>query len=145
MVTYYVRTSARGPLFDGLAAEALDRWANATGEELASQGQSEIRRRALLMHRSALPGHRWPGRVNTGEAARHVRVYSSRTSAWKISGESEAGITWWPWLEGVSRRNMTTRFKGYHTFRVVKNQLQRKARAVGEAVLRRMLPDMGGS
>jgi len=29
------------------------------------------------------------------------------------------------WLEGISSRNKTTRFKGYHAFRVMKEQLNR--------------------
>lgn len=29
----------------------------------------------------------------------------------------DRGIIYGPWLEGTSRRNATTRFKGYHSFR----------------------------
>ena len=32
-----------------------------------------------------------------------------------------------PWLEGVGSRNATTRFKGYHSFRRVANELQQEA------------------
>jgi hypothetical protein len=124
-----------GPLFDGLAERAIEDWKQAVEKELANQGQDEIRRRAARMHRSKRP--------HTGAAERSVHVYQ-RGSAWAVSGESSKGEVWWPWLEGTSRRNYTTRFKGYHTFRIVRNVLQRRARKVGEDILRRYLPAMGG-
>ena len=37
-----------------------------------------------------------------------------------------------PWLEGVSRRNSSTRFKGYHTFRLITGQLQAKAGSIAQ-------------
>lgn len=40
---------------------------------------------------------------------------------WRLS---DSGIIYGPWLEGTSRRNTTTRFKGYATFRRVKEELQ---------------------
>lgn len=39
----------------------------------------------------------------------------------------DGGVIYGPWLEGVSRRNQTTRFKGYSTFRRVKQRLEREA------------------
>lgn len=44
------------------------------------------------------------------------------------------GVVYGPWLEGVGSRNYpVTRFRGYHTFRVVRNRMTQKARAVIEA------------
>jgi len=130
----YVTVRTRGPLFNGLAERAAEDWKREVGKELARQGQEEIRRRAARMHRS--------GR-HTGAAERSVHAYN-RGSSWAVVGESSKGEVWWPWLEGTSRRNFTTRFKGYHTFRIVKNILQRKAKRVGEEILQRYLPLMGG-
>src|SRR5262252_8494608 len=121
--SYTVTIRAKGPLFDGLAEEAIDRWARATEEELASQGQAEIVRRTRLMRRTNSTARkiRVRGyRPHTGAAERAVRI-SETTGAWKITGESHEGRVWWPWLEGTSKRNLSSRFKGYHTFRIVKN------------------------
>jgi|SRR5215472_1861703 len=40
-------------------------------------------------------------------------------------------VIYGPWLEGVGSRNYpVTRFKGYHTFRLVKNRMRRKAKQI---------------
>ncbi len=41
------------------------------------------------------------------------------------------------WLEGVDPRNRTTRFKGYHTFREVKQSINRDKERIIAPVLRR--------
>jgi hypothetical protein len=130
--SYSVRV--RGPMFDGLAINAMQDYTRAVEEELAHQAQQEIQRRARRMNRS--------GR-NTGTAARHVRVFE-RGSAFWVHGDSNKGEVWWPWLEGTSKRNFTTRFKGYHTFRVVKNLVQRQSKKRAQEILARYIPEMGG-
>jgi hypothetical protein len=51
----------------------------------------------------------------------------------------DRGIIYGPWLEGVGSRNKTTRFKGYHTFRTVAQELERKAAGLVEPILERHL------
>lgn len=46
----------------------------------------------------------------------------------------DRGIIYGPWLEGVSERNRTTRFKGYHSFVRAYQQLQGEADAIGQRV-----------
>ena len=52
----------------------------------------------------------------------------SRNINGRVDGEigriSDGQVVYGPWLEGVSSRNETTRFKGYHSFRIVAQQLQ---------------------
>jgi len=36
----------------------------------------------------------------------------------------DSRVVYGPWLEGIGSRNATTRFKGYHTFRLVAQRLQ---------------------
>jgi very-short-patch-repair endonuclease len=36
----------------------------------------------------------------------------------------DSGVVYGSWLEGTSRRNQTTRFKGYHVFRTVMQDFQ---------------------
>lgn len=53
------------------------------------------------------------------------------------------GVVYGPWLEGVGSRNYpVTRFKGYHTFRVVKNRMAQKVKSVISAYLERTLPEL---
>ena len=44
----------------------------------------------------------------------------------------DSHVIYGPWLEGVSSRNETTRFKGYAMFRNAKQQLERKKRGILE-------------
>lgn len=45
---------------------------------------------------------------------------------------SDGGVIYGPWLEGTSSRNDRTRFKGYHTFRQVLQQMDKKAENIAE-------------
>jgi hypothetical protein len=40
--------------------------------------------------------------------------------------------TYGPWLEGTGSRNVTTRFKGYHGFRLAAQTLERSAQALAD-------------
>lgn len=68
--------------------------------------------------------------------------YESRTVA-KVSGDPfmvwDSDVVYGPWLEGVSRRNATTRFKGYHSFRRATGQIQRDVPRVVAPVLNRLV------
>jgi len=56
----------------------------------------------------------------------------------------DRGIIYGPWLEGTSRRNQTTRFKGYASFRRATQQLRGQATALIQYTLNHYLPRLGG-
>jgi hypothetical protein len=56
----------------------------------------------------------------------------------------DRGIVYGPWLEGVSRRNATTRFKGYHSFRLACQTVQARAAGIADRVVTRNLSRLGG-
>jgi hypothetical protein len=62
----------------------------------------------------------------------------------RIPGPMERGVVWSPWLEGTSKRNDSTGFKGYGLFRRTRLQLQKMAPQVAQAELEKVLPRMGG-
>ncbi len=51
------------------------------------------------------------------------RIQVDRRSQYR--GISDGGVVYGGWLEGVDSRNKTTRFKGYRTFRIVMQELNR--------------------
>ena len=55
---------------------------------------------------------------------------------------TDGGVVYGPWLEGVGSRNDTTRFKGYHTFRQVGDWLQEQAPAVLEKHAAKLTKDL---
>lgn len=40
---------------------------------------------------------------------------------------TDGGVVYGPWLEGVSRRNQTSRFRGYRTFRTIAERMRRES------------------
>jgi len=55
---------------------------------------------------------------------------------------SDGGVIYGPWLEGVSSRNQSTRFKGYATFRKtgqwLNKQIPKEAEKLKKAIAQRM-------
>ena len=54
----------------------------------------------------------------------------------------DRGIVYGPWLEGISHRNQTTRFKGYHAFRQAKQIMQTKTQQIMQRELDRVIGGM---
>jgi len=48
-------------------------------------------------------------------------------------------VVYGPWLEGVSRRNQETRFKGYAAFRLAAQTMQTRASVIAEAGAQRIV------
>ena len=126
------RVIVRGPLFDGQAPLAVHRWLEATRKRVADEGVLELK--AFPMDKT--------GRARGGFEERIHRVTRGDVEA--IPGPTEQGIVWTPWLEGTSRRNETTRFKGYHLFRKTRLKLSRNWRRDAQAELDKYIGMMGG-
>lgn len=56
---------------------------------------------------------------------------------------NDSGVIYGPWLEGISSRNETTSFKGYATFRRMRNRMAQKTEAIAEAAVARHLGELG--
>lgn len=133
MVTSRIRVY--GPLWDGEADAAIKAWLDDTTAKLAHQGEEIIKSKARRFNRSHRGG--------TGRAADHVRAHKVSES-WFITGDNNRGVVWWPWLEGTSRRNQTTRFKGYHVFRLTRAILRKRMKNVAQDELDAWIGRMGG-
>jgi len=121
-----------GPLWDGEADAAVDRWLEVTRKRVADEGVLALK--AFPMDKT--------GRARGNFEERVHRV--TRGQVEKIPGPTEKGFVWSPWLEGVSRRNETTRFKGYHLFRKVRTRLARDWRRDAQAEIEKYIGAMGG-
>lgn len=122
-----------GPVFDGRATRAVEAYTSNLVKDLGEQGQNYIQVAANEMDKS--------GRGGTGRAAAGVKLYTSNLES-TIFGEMVQGEVWWPWLEGVSKRNYSTRYKGYHTFRNVKARLNRRCVPYAREQLSRYIAEM---
>jgi hypothetical protein len=132
-----VTMTREGPLFDGEADAAVKEWLDATKMEVARTGADWIRIAAHAMDKS--------GRGGTGAAAEAVTV--SRFGGFndaRILGGMVKGRVWWPWLEGDSTRNVKSKFKGYHVFRLTRLRLRRYVTPVAQQRLEEFIGRMGG-
>ena len=123
----------QGPLADGRAEDAVKKWADRTAKALGDEGVERLR--AFPMNKT--------GRAHGGFQA-NLHVIQSGPMA-RIPAPMITGVVWGPWLEGTSKRNSSTRFKGYHLFRKTRLQLQKRAPEVGQQVLDKLLPEIGGT
>ncbi len=125
----------KGPMFDGAAEDAVRALLENVTADAAKQGAAIVKTKAAKFNRS--------GRGGTGAAAAAVSYHSEGTTA-VIKGDSSKGRVWWPWLEGDSKRNASTRFKGYHAFRLASGIMRKRIRAQAEKLLPEYIDRMGG-
>ena len=65
-----------------------------------------------------------PGRASQGHYSRNV---SGKRQGLTARIDDGGKVEYGPWLEGTSSRNQTTRFPGYHSFRTVGQELEKKS------------------
>jgi len=103
-----VDVTFKGPIFDGDAEKIVDEMLSDASKDMAEEAYKRVRARlkSVLKH-------------PTGYYESRVRTDNTSTGA----VISDGGVIYGPWLEGVGSRNNSTRFKGYHTFRMVAQSL----------------------
>ena len=127
------QANVTGPLASGEAERALQDWAVSTARALADAGVQALQA--------------WPmdktGRAHGGfQNSLHAITKGPEAT---IPGPMIRGVTWAPWLEGTSKRNSSTKFKGYHLFRKTATDLQQRAPQIGQEELDKIMPRLGGS
>jgi hypothetical protein len=110
-----------GPVFDGRAQAEVIAFAHAAAREVALEGEDDVHRQLPRVLRHP-----------TGYYQSRIRADQIGVSTWRVH---DSRVIYGPWLEGVGSRNRTTRFKGYATFRIIRQRLQAKAPEIAERVL----------
>lgn len=111
--------SAFGPLFDGRLERAVQQGLQDAQEQVAEKGRDEVRSRLRQVLRHP-----------TGYYSGHVQVVSGTDPR-----VTDGNVVYGPWLEGTGSRNRTTRFKGYRTFRLIRQRLQFEATVIARRVI----------
>jgi hypothetical protein len=111
-----------GPLFDGRAEKIVDDMAIDISKDLATEAYRRVRTRlkSVLKH----PTGYYESRVTTDNTSNGAVI-------------SDGGVIYGPWLEGEGSRNKSTRFKGYHTFRLVAQSLNKDADEIADKSIKR--------
>lgn len=114
----------RGAIVEGRAPAHIRRAVDNIEHEVARYGKDQVQQRLNQVLRTQTPYYR-------------TRIAAVKTGGrWEVTDQ---GVLYGPWLEGTGSRNRTTRFKGYFTFRWVKQQVDRNAQRIAERVLRPFL------
>ena len=133
-----------GPIFDGTAERASARGCEAIRAKVAEMGE-------ILAGSALMASIR---REHTGRAVRSVTTTDKSTvyqtgkySMPVVAGPGETIVTtdlatYGPWLEGSGSRNETTRFKGYHSFRIATQELDAVAEGLAEDAFQPYLREM---
>ena len=122
-----VRATREGPLFDGRVEKAIANAADDTEKTVATLGASMVRSRLNVVLKKQTPIYRFKVRAEPD------------APGWMIHDQR---MIYGPWLEGTGSRNRTTRFKGYRTFRIITQELNKKAKVIAEGVVARWLGGM---
>ncbi len=97
-----VEVVVHGPLFDKDPEGILRRWTDDLKDSYGQQGLSQVQQYMDQDFKHPTPYYE--------TQVLHERIGDDQVI-------HDRGIVYGPWLEGVGRRNATTRFKGYHMFR----------------------------
>jgi hypothetical protein len=122
-------------LFSGEAAAAAPDFTNSLAGEVAEVAKTWIMLDTERMDKS--------GRGGTGAAAGGVQLTGGGGS-YTVSGGIREGEFSWPWLEGVSKRNESTGFRGYSSFRRTRLRLRKQISPLAEMRLAAYIDRMGG-
>src|SRR5215472_11031796 len=134
VLTVTASVDVGGALADGLAVEKLPGLMDSIAEKIADAAMADLR--AWEMNKTGR------SRGNFRSALREVRKGPATIS---IPGPMIEGFTWAPWLEGTSKRNTRSRFKGYHLFALTADKLNSgKADAIAEAEVAKYVAEIGG-
>ena len=118
-----------GPLFrSGFPTSVVQQVLRAAVQSIVELGEQRLdqmlRPRPAGVYLSVAQARK--GQASTGHFRRNI---VARVSG--LTGRIDGGnVVYGPWLEGVSPRNQTTRFKGYASFRRTAQWLQTKAQEV---------------
>jgi hypothetical protein len=125
-----MKMDQRGPIFDVAASKrAAKRMIVDVNDAIAVHGVKLVR--AHLKRVLQNPTGYYESRIAVERREIHRGVWDQR-------------VAYGGWLEGVDSRNRTTRFKGYRTFRIVKQQLDNESRRIAQPIVDRFVTQMNG-
>lgn len=129
-----VKVILTGPLFDGGASAAAKDFTDSIAHEIAEIGRDWIKLDTQRMTKSG---------SDTGQAAEGVEM-AGGNGQWIIKGGIHEGKYAWPWLEGTSKRNQSTGFRGYKSFSRTTLRMRKQVTPFAQARLEEYLARMGG-
>jgi hypothetical protein len=126
-----------GPFFQGSAARKFRGAAEDAVKELVQLGEGRLLEQLRPRPSGVFLSYEQAG-PRTGNYRRNIS-----TEVTSLNGLiKDGGVVYGPWLEGISSRNQTTRFKGYATFRRVNDWLKERSKPVFRGHIQRWVRRM---
>jgi hypothetical protein len=139
---FNIDIDAHGPVFDGVAEGVVHRFCRDLENKIGDIGVAMIRAylptqyqylrnpASLGWHKDKhfIPGY-YEDVIHKLDVVDAVLIH-------------DTPCVYGPWLEGVGSRNATTRFKGYHTFRIIAQGLNAVATDIAVSELPRYIEEM---
>lgn len=128
MIAYDIAVRPKGAIWNGQASRVAREFFEDAKLGIAHEGADLVRSDFDVVHRHP-----------TGYARSRVTVIEDPDPL-----VTDGGIIYGAWLEGVGSRNRTTRFKGYRTFRRMRQVLDSRATRIAQSILPPYLRRMNG-
>lgn len=125
-----VSADINGPLGDGTAHDAVVAWLDDTKRTIAQEGVNNLH--SFVMDR-------------TGRATGHYQSEIQTSTLLFNDIKIHDPIVYGPWLQGSSKRNRSTRFKGYRLWSKTRQLLQERAPEIAREKFREYASRIGAS
>ena len=126
-----VKVATQGPLFTRMAPDQMQKAVQSGIREIVQKGEQrlaeQLRPRPAGVYLSVAQAG--PGKASTGNYRRNISTEFKNMSAMIHDGN----VVYGPWLEGISSRNDSSRFKGYGVYRKTASELQKLSRGIMDA------------
>jgi hypothetical protein len=137
-----VRVEASGPLFQPGVNQRVQRTLHNAIVELVDYGMeilaARLRPRPAGVFLSVAEARKGQASIGNYRRSLHQEVKG-------LHGRiDDSQIIYGPWLEGISSRNQTTRFKGYASFRWATGQIGKRAVPVLRAHVDQLIRELNG-
>jgi len=131
---FQAQVKLSGPLFTAEGPTRLGRVVNLSIRELVEMGEERLANKLRAQGSSNLQDDTsgvFKTKAEAGKQASvgtYLRSISTRYA--NFNAVISDGTLYGPWLEGISSRNQTTRFKGYSQFRFTQQYIDKNAKPV---------------
>lgn len=123
-----ITTTQKGEIFKASATKAAaQRMVTGINDALAQETVNRILQR--LGHVLQNP---------TGYYESRIMIDRGQT----YRGVNDSGVVYGGWLEGISSRNTTTRFKGYHTFDTVRKEMAQAKEQIAAPLVEQFVKEL---
>lgn len=127
MAGFEASIHASGPMFDGRAQHEVVSFMTELKGVVADQASADVHAIANSAFKNPTPYY-------------ETQIHRFRRGINEVV--NDRGIIYGPWLEGTGSRNKTTRFKGYHLWRLATRSAYYAVPRLARAVLARHLRGM---